>query len=50
MNGFVQRRRLMKFTFKRAIMKLKKANPIKFKSNWGKESNEICIKSKPNSD
>ena len=46
----MQRRKLMEFTFTRAMMKLKKANPIKFKSNWSKESKEICIKSKSNSD
>ena len=40
----------MDFTFIRAMMKLKKANPIKFKSNWSKESKEICTKSKSNSD
>ena len=33
-----------------AMMKLKKFNPIKFKSNWSKESKEICTKSKSNSD
>ena len=27
-----------------------KTNPIKFKSNWSKESKEICTKSKSNSD
>ena len=27
-----------------------KTNPIKFKSNWSKESKEICIKSKFNTD
>ena len=27
-----------------------KTNPIKFKPNWSKESKEICIKSKSNSD
>ena len=27
-----------------------KTNPIKFKSNWNKESKEICTKSKSNSD
>ena len=36
----------MDFTFTRAVMKLKKANAIKFKSNWSKESKEICTKSK----
>ena len=30
----------MDFTFTRAMMKSKKANPIKFKSNWSKESKE----------
>ena len=40
----------MDFTFTMAIMKLKKANPIKFKSNWSKEWKEICTKSKSNSD
>ena len=49
-SGFVLRRKLMDFTFTRAMMKLKKANPIKFKSNWSKESKEICTKSKSNSD
>ena len=48
MSGFVQRRNLMDFTFTRAIMKLKKANPIKFESNWSKESKDICTKSKSN--
>ena len=48
MSEFVQRRRLMKFTFTRAIMKLNKANPIKFEFNWSKESKEICTKSKSN--
>ena len=33
-----------------AMMNLKKFNPIKFKSNWSKESKEICTKSKFNSD
>ena len=46
----MSRRKLIEFTFKKAMMKLKKANSIKFKSNWSKESNEICIKSQPNSD
>ena len=32
------------------MMKLKKANPIKFKSSYNKESREICTKSKFNSD
>ena len=41
---------LMDFTFTRAMMKLKKANSIKFKSNWSKESKETCTKSKSNSD
>ena len=27
-----------------------KDNPIKFESNWSKESKEICSKSKSNSD
>ena len=27
-----------------------KTNPIKFKSNWSKESKEICAKFKSNSD
>ena len=40
----------MEFTFTRAIMKLKKVYPIKFKSNWNNESKEICTKSKFNSD
>ena len=40
----------MDFTFTRAIMKSKKANPIKFESNWSKESKEIRNKSKSNSD
>ena len=31
-------------------MKLKKANPINFKSYWKKELKEICAKSKSNSD
>ena len=48
MNKFVQRRRLIDFTFTRAIMKLKKANPIKCESTWSKESKGICIKSKSN--
>ena len=42
MSGFVQRRKLMDFNFTRAKLKSKKANPIKFKSNWSKESKEIC--------
>ena len=50
MHGFMQRRKLMDFTFARAMMKLKKANPIKFKSNWSKKLMEICTKSKSNSD
>ena len=33
-----------------AILKLKKVNPIKFESNWSKKPNEICTKSKSNSD
>ena len=49
-SGFVQRRKLIDFTFTRAMLKLKKANPIKFKSNWSKESKEICTKSKSNLD
>ena len=40
----------MDFTFTRAMMKLKKVNSIKFKSNWSKESNEICTESKSNLD
>ena len=40
----------MDFNFSRAMMKSKKANPIKFKSNWSKESKEVCTKSKSNSD
>jgi len=40
----------MDFTFIRAIMKLKKANPIKFESNWSKKSKEIYTKSKSYSD
>ena len=40
----------MDFTFTRVIMKSKKVNPIKFKSNWSKELKEICTKSKSNSD
>ena len=40
----------MEFTFTRAMMKLKKANPIKFKFNWSNESNEIYTKFKSNSD
>ena len=50
MHGFMQRRKLMDFTFARAMMKLKKSKPIKFKSNWSKESKEICTKSKSNPD
>ena len=42
--------RLMDFTFTRAMMNLYKTNPIKFKSDWSKESKEICTKSKSNSD
>ena len=38
----MQRRKLIDFTFTGAMMKLKKASPIKFKSNWSKESKEIC--------
>ena len=35
----------MDFTFTRSMMKLKKSNPIKFKSNWRKELiNGICSK------
>ena len=40
----------MDFTFTMAMMQLKKANPIKFKFNWSKESKEICTKSKCNLD
>ena len=40
----------MDFTFTRAMMKSKKANPIKFESNWRKESKKICTKSKYNLD
>ena len=46
----MQRKKLVDFTFTRAMMKLNKANPIKFKSNWSKQSKEICTKSKSNSD
>ena len=46
----MQRRKLMDFTFTRAMMKSKKANPIKFESNWSKESKEICTKYKSNYD
>ena len=46
----MSRRKLIEFTFKKAMMKLKKANSIKFKSNWSKESNEICTESKSNLD
>ena len=38
----------MDFTFTRAMMKSKKANLIKFESNWSKELKEICTKSKLN--
>ena len=38
----MQRRKLRDFTFTKAMMKLKKANPIRFKSNWSKESKEIA--------
>ena len=31
----------MDFNFTRAMMKSKKVNPIKFNSNWSKESKEI---------
>jgi len=50
MSRFVQRKRLMNFTFTRVMMKSKQANQIKFESNWSKESNKICTKSKSNSD
>ena len=40
----------MDFTFAKDMMKLKKANPIKFKFNLSKESKEICTKSKSNLD
>ena len=46
----MQRRKLVDFTFTMAMMKLNKANPIKFKSNWSKESKEICTEPKSNSD
>ena len=45
-----QKRKVMDFTFTRAMMKLKKANSIKFKSNWSNELKEICTKFKSNSD
>ena len=45
----MQRRKLIDFTFTGAMIKLKKAIPIKFKSNWSKELKEICTKSKSNS-
>ena len=45
----MQKRKLIDFTFTRAMMKLKKINPIKFESNWSKESKKICTKSKSNS-
>ena len=44
------KRKLIDFTFTRAMVKLNKVNPIKFKSNWNKELKEICTKSKSNSD
>ena len=34
----------------RAMMKLKKANSIKFESNWSKKPKEIYTKSKSNLD
>ena len=37
----------MDFTFTRAMMKLKKANPIKFKSNWSKESKKFAPNPSP---
>ena len=37
-----------KLYFYKAMMKLKNVNPIKFESNWSKESKEICTKSKSN--
>ena len=40
----------MDFIFTQAMMKSKKANPIKFESNWSKESKEIYTKSKSNLD
>ena len=40
----------MDFTFTRAVMKSKKDKPIKFESNWSKESKEFFTKSKSNSD
>ena len=46
----MQRGKLMDFTFTRAMMKSKKVNPIKFKSNWSKKSKEICTKSMSNLD
>ena len=42
--------KLTEFTFTKAMMKLKKTNSIKFKSNWSKESKAICTKSKSSSD
>ena len=43
----MQRRKIMDFNFTRAMMKSKKANPIKFKSNWSKESKEIASNPSP---
>ena len=37
----MQRRKEMDFIFGRDMMKLQKANPIKFNFNWSKESKEI---------
>ena len=46
----MQRRKPVDFPFTRAMMKLKKANSIKFKSNWSNELKEICTKFKSNLD
>ena len=46
----MRRRKLMDFTFTMAVMKAKKGKPIKFESNWSKESKEFCTKSKSNTD
>ena len=46
----MQKRKIMDYTFTWAMVKSKKVNPIKFESNWSKESKEICTRFKSNSD
>lgn len=43
----MQRRKLMDLTFTKAMMKLKKANQIKFKSNWRRNQRKFATNPSP---